>query len=701
MMSRMATAVATAVLLAAGVTHGSWVAVQIRGSAPVLPPIVTLRRTGAMPRPALRGPRHLVPIAQLQEDIMDRERSFGPRRLLGYLWPESGAVVAKLRVLGALGLLLAAKLLVVRVPLIFKRCIDSLSTGSVLGPAGWMVAYGFARAAYTLLQEGRYLLFTPVGQNALRRFMRDAFEHVQSLDAGWLGSQSTGELSRVFSRGMRGLNSLLRLVVFNVVPTALEAALVLQLLGRRYGTAFLAAAGLCVVSFVTWSLWVVENRVKMLQELNDNDNAIFTRFFNSLLNNEAVRLFTNEKLEVSQYDQLLSKLEVLSVRDVQLVSVLNAGQALIFSAGLGSIMALCASRVASGALTIGDVVAIHGMLLQLQAPLTALGFTYQDIRQSLTDMRQLLLLLRRTPKVSSRPSAPPLVVSEGVLRFEGVSFGYSGNMSLRNVTFEVPANKKTAIVGASGSGKSTVLKLISRTYDPDSGRVTIDGQDLRHVCLRSLRQQLGYVPQDTILFDDTMLYNLKYGDVEATDAAALAVAARVGLDATASKLAQGYRTRVGERGLTLSGGERQRVAIARALLKDPPLMLYDEPTSALDSLTEQSITQQLALSAANRTSVVVAHKLRSIEDADLIIVMANGTVAEQGTHAALLCKPNSTYSRMWAQQQYGDEWHFQRDGGGPPDYCDYVAPDFSRERVQEVEEALALVTRDGNGGWLW
>ncbi len=424
------------------------------------------------------------------------------------------------------------------------------------------------------------------------------------------------------------------------------------------------------------------------------------------------RLFTNERLEVEQYDRLLCKVERLSVQDVQLVSLLNAGQALLFSAGLGAVMALCARRVAAGALTVGDVVAIHGMLLQLQAPLTALGFTYQEIRQSLTDMRQLLQLLRRTPKVSSRLGAPPLLVSEGTLRFEGVSFGYSSKdgaagaaaagagMSLRNVTFEVPANKKTAIVGASGSGKSTVLKLISRTYDPDDGRVTIDGQDLRHVCLRSLRQQLGFVPQDTILFDETMLYNLKYGDVEATDEAALAVAARVGLDATATKLADGYQTRVGERGLTLSGGERQRVAIARALLKDPPLMLYDEPTSALDSLTEQSITQQLAYSAANRTSVVVAHKLRSIEDADLIIVMANGTVAEQGTHAGLLCQPNSTYSRMWAQQQYGDEWHFQRERGGPPDFCDYVAPDFSRERVEEVEEALAL--RDGGaGGWLW
>ncbi len=273
-------------LLATSVTHASWVGTTAVARGSALPPIDGLRFTAAASRPAIHRQRHIAPTAQ--QDAVEPDRSFGPRRLFGYLWPESGAVTAKLRVLGALALLLAAKIFVVRVPFLFKRCIDSLSKGSTLAPVGWMIAYGFARAVYTLLQEGRYLLFTPVGQNALRRFMRDAFEHVQRLDAGWLGSQSTGELSRVFARGMRGLNSLLRLIVFNVVPTALEAALVLHLLGRRYGAAFIAAGGVCVVSFVSWSLWTVERRVLLLQQLNDNDNAIFTRFFNSLLNNEAV-----------------------------------------------------------------------------------------------------------------------------------------------------------------------------------------------------------------------------------------------------------------------------------------------------------------------------------------------------------------------------------------------------------------------------
>ena len=322
------------------------------------------------------------------------KKGFGARELFGYLWPQRGAHMAKARVVGALIILFIAKLFVVRVPLIFKRCIDSLSTtSSPLTPALWMLLYGFSRALYTMLQETRYLLFTPVGQNALRRFMRDAFEHVQLLDTAWLGSQSTGELSRVFARGVRGMNSLLRLLVFNVLPTLLEALLVIMLLGRRYGGPFLVTSLATITAFVAWTLYVVEKRVALLVALNEDDNRIYAKFFNSLLNNEAVRSFTNERHEVEQYDNLLGSVERKSVQDVQTISALNAGQALIFSAGLGTVMALCARRVLlGGTLTIGDVVAIHGMLLQLQQPLVGLGFTYQEIRTSLTDMKQLLLL---------------------------------------------------------------------------------------------------------------------------------------------------------------------------------------------------------------------------------------------------------------------------------------------------------------------
>ena len=466
---------------------------------------------------------------------------------------------------------------------------------------------------------------------------------------------------------------------------------------RRYGLPFLFATLLTVSSFVVWSLLVVEQRIKVVAALNDRDNRIFTRFFNSLLNNEAVRSFTNERHEIKRYDELLGSVERLSVRDVQTVSLLNAGHAVIFSIGLGTVLALCARRVLAGALTVGDVVAIHGILLQLQQPLHSLAFTYQEIRTSLTDMRQLLQLLQRSPSVTSEKGAPPLKVSEGVLRFDNVSFGYSDEAGqlLRKVSFEVPARKKTAIVGLSGSGKSTVLKLILRTYDPDEGRVTIDGQDVRHVGLKSLREQMGFVPQDTILFDESIMYNLRYGDLEASEPDALQMAGLVGLNVTASRMPDGYYARVGERGLSLSGGERQRVAIARALLKDPPLMLYDEPTSALDSITEKSVEEVLHRSEKNRTSLVVAHKLKLVQDADLILVMANGTLVEQGTHDELLCLANSTYSRMWAQQRHGDENFF--DDYGPPQWCEYVEP--LQEQIADELAIQSLANQDG--GWLW
>ena len=589
---------------------------------------------------------------------------FGPAQLLGYLWPAgTGANLAKLRVVAALVLLVIAKVFVVRVPLLFKKCVDSLSGGDLLRPAVWMLLYAFSRAMYTLLQEARYTLFTPVGQNALRRFMRDAFNHMLLLDAGYLTSQSSGELSRVFARGVRGMQNLFNLLVFNVVPTALEASLVVLLLGRMYGTTFFSISLTTIASFIGWSLYVVEYRVRLLEKIVDKDNRLGTKFVNALLNNEAVRSFTQETHEVDQYDTILGQIEKLSVADVQTISRLNAGQALIFSTGLGLMLTISARRLLGLAggpvLTIGDVVAIHAMMLQLHQPLTSLGFTYQELRQSLTDMKQLLLQLKRTPKVASVPNAPELDVPVGAIKFENVSFGYSqrrvalGAGTLRHVSFEIPAGKKTAIVGGSGSGKSTVLKLIMRAYDPQQGRVLIDGQDIKGVSLPSLRGKLGLVPQDTVLFDESVMYNLRYGDLSADTEKVEEIAARVGLDQTAGKMPNGYNTRVGERGLTLSGGERQRVAIARALLKDPPLMLYDEPTSALDSITEEKIDKVLHEAEAGRTSVVVAHKLKLVQDADLILVMENGTLVEQGTHESLLSR-DQAYSRLWEQQLFGD-----------------------------------------------
>ena len=570
--------------------------------------------------------------------------------------------------------------------------------------------------------------------------MADAFAHVQSLDAAWLTQQSTGELSRVFARGVRGMSALLRLLLFNLLPTFLEATLVMSILGRRYGQAFFWTAFMTVASFVALTLAVVQRRVALLTAINEADNRIFTRFFNAMINNEAVRSFTNEphdrtpkvpwlaaastpgrlpacsglpvrplwsaliarmpkrvcggasvpalgrrfhwvseprRHEVKQYDGLLGEAERLGVSDVYIVSALNLGQALIFCAGLGTTLAMCARGASSGVLTIGDVAAVHGLLLQLHAPLCALGFTYQEIRQSLTDLRQLLQLLRRMPQVVSPPDAPPLRLTDGgTLRFENVSFGYNSAAakSIRNVSFELAARSKTAIVGPSGSGKSSVLKLILRTYDPDSGAVTLDGQDLRDVSVRSLREQLALVPQETVLFDDSLLYNIQYGDFSASREQALNAAKQVGLVAWADRTPGGFDARVGERGQALSGGERQRVAVARALLKRPALLLCDEATSALDPLIERSVVEVLNAASANVTTVLVAHKLQTVVDADLILVMSDGLLVEQGTHTSLLCQANSTYARMWAEQASGFGGAARADGGDL-DYCKLALDD--------------------------
>ena len=381
---------------------------------------------------------------------------------------------------------------------------------------------------------------------------------------------------------------------------------------------------------------------------------------------------------MAQYDRLLGQAERLGVNDVAVVSALNLGQALIFCAGLGSTLAMCARGAIGSTLTIGDVAAVHGLLLQLHAPLCALGFSYQEIRQSLADLRQLLQLLRRVPQVVSPPDAPPLRLTDGgTLRFENVSFGYNSAAakSIRGVTFELAARSKTAIVGASGSGKSSVLKLILRTYDPDSGAVTLDGQDLREVSVRSLREQLALVPQETVLFDDSLLYNIQYGDFSASRERVLEAAEQVGLTAWAERTPGGFDARVGERGQALSGGERQRVAVARALLRRPGLLLTDEATSALDPLIERSVVEVINAASKNVTTVMVAHKLQTVVDADLILVMQDGLLVEQGTHTSLLCQANSTYARMWAEQASGFEEGARGADGVAVDHCKLALED--------------------------
>ena len=683
----------------------------------------SLARACAVPAGASRSseatPLSVAPSPSTSDE--ERPRSLG--FIVGYLWPARHAWRAQLRVALSLLLLVVAKLFIVRVPFIFKRAIEALPGGlpvgtagvsptgallppSLLGPAAWMFVYGLSRAIYTLLQEGRYVLFTPVGQSALRCFMHDAFAHVQSLETLWLGTQSTGKLSRVFARGMRGMNTLLRLLIFNVLPTALEASLAIAILGRRYGGPFLWTSLTTVVCFVAWSLLVVQRRVRLLGRLNENDNELFATFFNALLCTEAVRVNVNEEHEVRRYDALLEGGQRLATADVNTISVLNAGQASIYWAGLGAMMALCARRVAAGALTVGDAVAINGLILQLHQPLTALGFTYQEIRQSLTDMRQLLALLRRRATVVSLPNAkvmPP--GGSGAVRFESVSFGYTEEGNLRGVSFELLPGTKTAIVGSSGSGKSTVLKLILRLIDPDEGAVYIDGEDVRQVSLGSLRRQIALIPQDTILFADSVFNTIRYGDLDADEGAVMQAAYRVGLGASnsgggaeAKAVSRNLRARVGERGMARSGGERQRVAIARALLKQPTVVLQDEPTSALDSIRETEVQSVLNTAFNNMTTLVVAHKLRSVIDADQALVMEAGAIVERGTHYSLLCDANSIYARMWARQEGSTDG---LDPDALPEYCELLPLDAS---LRDAQDALSISAAQQAGisqPWLW
>ncbi|EOD26186.1 putative ABC transporter [Emiliania huxleyi CCMP1516] len=577
------------------------------------------------------------------------ERRVGVAFVMGYLWPERGVRTARLRVLASLALLVVAKVFIVRVPFMFKRAIDAVVDGAVprSTSVGLMFAYGVSRAVYTFLQEGRYLLFTPVGQSALRRFTADAFAHVQSLDAMWLGGQSTGELSRVFARGMRGMNALLRLVVFNIGPTLLETALALWLLGRRYGGAFLAVSLATVSAFVGWSLLVVQRRVALLCAVNDTDNVLFTRLFNALLCNEAVRTNANEDFEVRRYDDSLALAERLAVADVKTVAALNVGQAVCFWGGLGCMMVLCAGCVSSGALTVGDAVAINGLLLQLQQPLASLGFTYQEIRQATADMRQLLALLRRLPRVRPPAGAPPLA-SAGTasrLRFDGVSFG------------------PRLLMGARVAKRGLLAHQALRLHDPGRGRVTIDGDDIAAVSLSSLRQRVSL---DTILFDDTAEYNIRYGNLSASDEQVASAAERVGL-------------------LTPGGG------------LTPPQGFATRCKAVLDE------------AFANVTVLTVAHRLRSVMDYDQILVMQQGRLVERGTHAALLCA-NGTYARLWQRQADGGgdgADAFWRDG--IPDYCELVdSESIARLAMGDVEDALTLRALDsvdgrgqGRGGWLW
>ena len=578
--------------------------------------------------------------------------------LLPYLWP-AGDPGARVRVVLAMGLLLLAKAATVSVPVIYGRIVDVLApkdnTAALAIPIGLLVGYGLLRVGSAAFGELRDALFAKVQQRAVRTAARRTFQHLHALSLRFHLDRQTGALARAIDRGSQGIQSVLRLAVFNVVPTIIELLLVTAIIWRLFDWRFAAITFCAVGSYAGFTMSFAAWRSRIRRTMNDTDNDASTKALDSLLNYETVKYFGNEAHEAARYDQALARYERAAVRVQVSLNMLNIGQACIIALGLTLIMLLATREVRAGAMTVGQFVLVNTYLMQLYQPLGFLGVVYMTIKQGLVDMEQMFRLLETEREITDSPGAAARAAHlsdgpAGEVRFETVWFGYRPDRSiLRGVDFVVPAGRKLAIVGPTGAGKSTIGRLLFRFYDVTEGRITVDGQDIRDVRQDSLRAAIGVVPQDTVLFNDTIGYNIAYGRVGATQEEIEHAARLAQVHDFIAGLPEGYDTRVGERGLKLSGGEKQRVAIARTILKDPRILILDEATSALDTRTEQEIQAALRAVARHRTTLVIAHRLSTVVDADEIIVLADGRVAERGRHAALLAR-DGLYARMWALQ---------------------------------------------------
>ncbi|KAG6115949.1 Iron-sulfur clusters transporter atm1, mitochondrial [Claviceps humidiphila] len=582
------------------------------------------------------------------------------REMSAYLWPKNG-FATKVRVGIAVSLLIGAKLLNVQVPFYFKSIVDSMNIdfvaagGTAAAVAGSMiVAYGATRIGATLFQELRNAVFASVAQNAIRGVARNVFDHLLRLDLNFHLSKQTGGLTRAIDRGTKGISFLLTSMVFHIIPTALEISLVCGILTWQYGAKFAAITVLTMVGYTAFTIWTTAWRTKFRRQANAADNKASTVAVDSLINYEAVKYFNNEKFEVSRYDKALKEYEKSSIKVATSLALLNSGQNIIFSSALTAMMYFAADGVATGSLTVGDLVMVNQLVFQLSVPLNFLGSVYRELRQSLLDMETLFNLQKVSVSIQEKPDAKPLALSRGgEIKFDNVSFGYHPDRPiLKNLSVTIPAGKKVAIVGPSGCGKSTLLRLLFRSYDVQEGRILIDDQDIRDVTVDSLRRSIGVVPQDTPLFNDTIEHNIRYGLIDASHEDVVAAAKRARIHDIIERFPDGYDTKVGERGMMISGGEKQRLAVSRLLLKDPPLLFFDEATSALDTHTEQALMINIngILREKGRTSLFVAHRLRTIFDSDIIIVLKDGKVAEMGTHRDLIDRAG-VYSELWSAQE--------------------------------------------------
>jgi ATP-binding cassette, subfamily B, heavy metal transporter len=604
--------------------------------------------------------RVALPAAPGQPTVEQRSDWATLKRLLPYLWEY------KWRVMAGLAFMVAAKVANVSVPVLLKELVDAMTIppGSVQAllvvPVGLLLAYGALRLCTSLFTELRELVFAKATEGATRHIALQVFGHLHSLSLRFHLERQTGGMTRDIERGTRGVQSLISYSLYSIVPTIIEVTMVLVLLGTKFDMGYVWITLIALVLYVAFTVVVTEWRTQFRRRMNELESTSQSKAIDSLLNYETVKYFNNEAFEARRYDESLQKLRKARLLSQSTLSMLNAGQQLVIAVALVLMLWRATQGVASGQLTLGDLVMINAFMIQLYIPLGFLGVLYREIKQSLTDLDKMFVLLEKDREIADAPDAKPLhLPAPPAVRFENVHFSYEpAREILHGVSFEIPAGKTVAVVGPSGSGKSTLARLLYRFYEvtnrDDGGRITIDGEDIAHVTQASLRQAIGIVPQDTVLFNDTIEYNILYGRPDAGHDAAVEAAKAAHIHDFINRLPLGYKTMVGERGLKLSGGEKQRVAIARTLLKNPPIMIFDEATSALDSGNERAIQAELRSAAANKTTLVIAHRLSTVVDAHEILVLDQGRIVERGAHSQLLAM-GGAYARMWSLQQSGED----------------------------------------------
>ena len=618
-------------------------------------------------------------------------------QLWPYIWPSQRPDLRR-RIYGAFVLLVLAKLATIATPYAFKWATDALTqihdgaipVSALAAPAALTLLYGLLRVVMAGLTQGRDALFAAVAMNAVRRLAVDVFVHLHALSMRFHLERKTGALTRVLERGRDAIETLTRMTVLNAFPTALEFALIIGVMFFQFDWRYAAITAATIALYLVYTTFATNWRIGIRRSMNESDSDANAKAIDSLLNYETVKYFGAEKRESQRYDRSMARYEKNSVRSYVSLAVLNFGQTVIFTLGMVAIMTLCVSGIRAGQNTVGDFVMLNAMLIQLYQPLNFMGMMYREMKQATIDIGMMFEILHQPNEIAEAPDAPALIVTQGALRFENVHFAYDPRRQiLRGLDFEVPGGRTLAIVGPSGAGKSTISRLVFRFFEPQQGRITIDGQDISRVSLASLRGKLGMVPQDNVLFNDSIRYNILYGRPEASEAEMRAAAAQAQIDRFIESAPGGYDAQVGERGLKLSGGEKQRVAIARTLLKAPPLLVLDEATSALDTATEREIQGALEAMSRGRTTIVIAHRLSTVINADEILVLDKGLVVERGNHETLLAQ-NGAYAALWRRQQRDEPEDVSPDQDEDALLADLEQEKQDREREGDILRASEI-----------